>query len=314
MRAPEGEGFRGPGLIVGGVPGTTGMMLSLLAPSVLVLSLGVGPGSPEVPVQSPAMEPVSPAETAPPEDEGTPADGEESVPEPETAIAEEPSETEPAPPDVSPAEAPPAPELPPASNPELDRDWVTIRAPRWRGTGLLIASGVSLAAGVAFQAGDMLLCGDCASGVLERAFMAASMGLAAGGGVVRGHADAYDDAALRRSRRNIRGPLVAGAVLTGAGAALGLVNEGMWWGCVYGNDGPYFTGPQDDFFSSYPCRYGAMRGLLDVATATTGTGLALLTWSLTYRRDARAYSRARVIGLRPTLGRTRFGLTVEGRF
>ena len=51
-----------------------------------------------------------------------------------------------------------------------------------------------------------------------------------------------------------------------------------------------------------------------MGTATTAAGLGLLSWSLTYGRDAKAYERARVIGLRPTLGRDRWGLGIGGRF
>ena len=40
----------------------------------------------------------------------------------------------------------------------------------------------------------------------------------------------------------------------------------------------------------------------------------MLSYALTYRRHARAYERARVIGLRPTFGRNMTGLTIGGRF
>lgn len=95
----------------------------------------------------------------------------------------------------------------------------------------------------------------------------------------------------------------------------GLVNEGLWWRCVFAGSGPYRVEPEQEFGRSmFDCRYGLTRGLLDLSTATTSAGLGLMTWALIYRRDARAYSRARVLGLRPTLGRDRWGLHLEGRF
>lgn len=199
---------------------------------------------------------------------------------------------------------------------EQDREgYVRVRPPNWRGTGQFVAGGIMYAAAIAFQAGDSALCGDCGVGFIERLFLFTSMGLTAGGGVMRGHADAYDDTALRRARPDTRRTLILGAALTGAGAVLGLVNEGMWWRCVFVGDGPYERPLPDDFWGGgVECRYEVSRALLDVASASTTAGLGLLTWSLTYRRDTKAYQRARVIGLRPTLGRDRFGLGVGGRF
>ena len=240
--------------------------------------------------------PEEPPAAAPPESEPV------APPQPDTVVGPQPAPTEPAP-TVSPDFEDSAPGL----HPDLGRDYVTIKAPTWRGTGQFIAAASLFGLGVAFQVGDTVLCGNCASGVFERVVFGTSMGLAAGGGVMRGHADAYDDAALRRDRREVRRTLIMGAALTGVGAVMGLANEGMWWNCWINGEGPYADG-------GFDCRQGLSRGILDVATATTATGLGMLTWSLTYRRDARAYTRARVIGLRPTFGRERVALSLEGRF
>ena len=53
---------------------------------------------------------------------------------------------------------------------------------------------------------------------------------------------------------------------------------------------------------------------MDLATGATSAGVGLMTWALVYRRDARAYQRARVLGVTPTLGRDRWSLSIEGRF
>ena len=180
---------------------------------------------------------------------------------------------------------------------------------------MLVASGIVFAHAITFQGLDTLVFGELATGGIERAMMASTVALAAGGAAVRAHADAYDDTALGRRRPNTRRAIISGAVLTGVGAVVGLANEGLWWRCVFDGSGPYRTdGQGDDFGSLFDCRYGVSRGLLDLSTAATSAGLGLLTWGLIYRRDARAYQRARVIGLRPTLGRDRFGLGLGGRF
>lgn len=200
--------------------------------------------------------------------------------------------------------------LPPSTLEE--REWITVRPPGWNGTGMLVGSAVFFGASLTFQFVDSIVCGDCGLGVTERIFFANSIGLAAGAGVMRGHAAAYDDVALKRPRRNARRIMITGAVLTGAGALLGLVNDGMWWACAVNGTGPYVT--ETNGFPRTDCRYGVSRALLDVAVASTAVGANMLTWSIVYQRDTRAYSRARVVGLRPTLGRDRLGLSVGGRF
>jgi hypothetical protein len=254
-------------------------------------------------------EPTSQPEVQTPAPVPEPATAPEPAPQPEPAPAVE------AP--VAPVAPPPVVVLEPAPGlTDLAREgYVRVRPPQWRGTGMFVAGGIMYAAAVAFQAGDSVLCGDCAAGFVERVFLFSSMGLMAGGGVMRGHADAYDDTALRRARPDTRRTLILGAALTGAGAVLGLVNEGMWWRCVFYGDGPYERPmPEDFWILGAGCRSGASRAMLDVASASTAAGLGLLSWSLTYRRDAKAYERARVIGLRPSLGRDRLGLGVGGRF
>lgn len=275
----------------------------------LIVWSGLLVGPPPLPATPAESGPEAPAEAGTPEGPEVPVEA-----EPAPAPAEPPAElplVEPlSPAPVTPPE--PEPELAPGLEADAHDRWVKVEPPRFRGTGLLIAAGVLYASAVAYQAGDSVLCGDCAGGFIERALMFTGMGLAAGGGVHRAHADAYDDTAFGRSRRDTRRTFIAGVALTGAGAVLGLVNEGLWWRCFFSGDGPYAADGAGNGLAD--CRYGVSRALLDVSVAATGTGLGLLSWSLTYRRDAKAYQRARVIGLRPTLGRDRFGLGLAGRF
>lgn len=265
---------------------------------------------------SPTTPSAERTEPTPPVLPADPGDATTEVPAPDPSA---PDQSAPAPsPEVEPLApevTPPAGPMPVETESPLPREdtsgYVLVRAPRFRGTGLFIASGIMLGSAIIFQAVDSLMCGDCATGVMERVFLGGTMALAAGGGAVRGHADAYDDTALRRERPDTRRMLIVGAALTGGGALVGLVNEGMWWRCVFSNAGPYVD---EGSFGAFDCRYGVTRGLLDFASVTTAAGLGMLTWSLAYRRDAKAYERARVVGLRPTLGRDRLGLSLGGRF
>jgi len=120
-----------------------------------------------------------------------------------------------------------------------------------------------------------------------------------------------DDAALQRTPRDADRVLRAGATLVGVGGALGLINEAMYWRCLVDGEGPYVK-EANDFRRE--CRKGLTRGLLDVSAAVTTTGLGMLTWSLIYRRDSKAYRRARVVGMSPTYSRDSVGFSIQGRF
>ena len=109
-----------------------------------------------------------------------PAPVEETAPE-----VEHPPQPEPVA-EVGPSIAPPVitEDIEPA--PVDTTEWVKVQPPRWRGTGQFIAAGALFSLSFAYQIGDGLICGNCAIGVIERVWLAAGMGLAAGGGVVRG--------------------------------------------------------------------------------------------------------------------------------
>lgn len=283
------------------------MLPALVGPLLMTSLLWLGSGPPTLPAVPGEVPEAAPLDEAP-------AETDVESPSEEPALGA-PVVVEPPPPVV----AGPAPVQDPERAPvaredwhDSKSDWVTVRAPRWRGTGLWVGAGLAMGGAFTFQLVDALLCGSCAYGLVERVMLGASMGLSAGGGVVRGRADAYDDTVLRRDRPDTRRTLIIGTALAGAGVVLGLVNEGMWWRCVIADAGPYRV--EADDFRSFNCRYGLNRGLVDLASASTATGLGLLTWSLNYRRTAKGLERARVVGLRPALGRDRWGVSLGGRF
>ncbi|MEM6990737.1 MAG: hypothetical protein AAF721_09575 [Myxococcota bacterium] len=304
-------------------------MLSLLPGLLLSFAPPVLPESPNGATSPPTADATA-APEAPPDDESAAA---EPPADPTPEAGETPETSAPLP--MQPAEAPveveppqpeptvqPQPEVLPPAAVEVgpveaagpEPGFVRVQRPRYAGTGMFIASGVTFGAAALVQAIDSLVAGDQGTGILERMFLATSMGMAAGGGIKKGHADAYDDTVFRRKRPETRKLLIAGAVLVGAGATLGLVNEGMWWHCVFNDSGPYSIELDEDTFQLYGCRYGLTRGLLDLSSGATAAGLGMLTWALVYRRDARAYEGARVVAMQPTFGRGQAGLSITGRF
>ena len=263
--------------------------------ALLVVAALVGPpvlpepATPEPIVQRPSA--VEPAAVEPAAVE--PGRGDQA-PEP---VAPEPVAPEP----VAPAVADPftAPEERP------DRaGWVRIEAPAHRGTGVLVAAGGMLFATVVYQLGDVLLCGGCSLGLVEHTFLIAGVGMAAGGGALRGSHDAFRDAALRRER-SPRRAIAAGIGLLAAGLVVGVANDTMYLRCQLSDVGPYA--------SSDTCRFGASRAILDASAIAMGTGAGLLAWGLRYRRDARMYERAR-IAIAPGIQRGGAGLSISGRF
>lgn len=292
------------------------------------LTLTQDPSAP--PLQRPEAAPpaaevdeaVAPAAVpeAPVEEAGDPAPAAESA---DPAVVADPPPTEPEPADVAPpaVEPPPPTPIEPGSVDSVDpfvspvpEGYVQVRKPRWRGDGLFWISGISFGLGTMFQMGDAFLCGNCATGGIERGFLAVSIATATAGGFKRGRYDAYQDAARQEGMRDGRTAMVAGAVLLGVGAVAGLANEGMWWKCVADGGGPYAQ-PGDDFwFGGHRCKYGVSRTVLDLASLSAATGGALLGWSLRYRHDAKAYRRAQVVSIAPQINRGFAGLQVGGKF
>jgi len=256
-----------------------------------------------------------------------PADAvEPSVPEGEAVEVPEPDRpavvdgenagaepVEPAPTDVV---APPAlaPSLPTVTPPAPDH--VRIHPPKYRGTGLFVGAGVAFGVVALYQVGDVLLCGGCAIGILERLGLAVGIASAAGGGVVRAYHDAWYDTALRRTRAPAKRFIVAGAVLTGVGGALGLTNEMLWWGCWVGGVGPYAFTVTDEWGPWTDCRHGVAQGLTDGASALVASGGGLLGYGLALRKRQGLFRRAKVVATVPSFGLGRSGLSLRlgGRF
>jgi hypothetical protein len=252
------------------------VVASLVGPPVLP-----EPATPEPIVQRPStVEPIAAGEPAAAAVQPATADpaGEPIAPDP---IAPEPIGPDPiAPEPIGPAIADPF--TAPDERPDRT-DWVRIEAPRYRGTGLLVGAGGVLFATVLYQLGDLRLCGGCSLGLVEHTFLVAGVGMAAGGGALRGSHDAFRDAALRRTR-DAKRFILGGIGLIATGLIFGVANDTMVLRCQMSGVGPYAN--RDN------CHFGASRVIMDVLAVAIGSGAALIAWGVRYRRDARMYERA----------------------
>lgn len=275
----------------------------MVGPSVAALILGSGlllgpPPLPDTPSSVP--EPAAPEPKQAPEPEGAP----------EPAV-----EAEPMGPTVDPfgaqeAAGPtaPAPESP--RDAEITSARVEADASPRRGNGQFIAAGVLFASAFAFQITDAVVFDDAAIGAVERVLLLSGVGLAVGGGVTRGRANARQDESGSK-RRDVHSTLIGGSALTVIGVTLGVVNDVLWWRCVATSEGLYED--KRDAYGLHDCNARVGRALLDVSAAATATGLGLMSWSISYRRH-RARAHDRTLGLRPMVGRDRWGIGVGGRF
>jgi hypothetical protein len=286
-----------------------------------------GPSREEAPVMEVAV-PEADAPEAPPAErtpEAGPApEGDASVTEPEATPGEAtpgeatPGEATPGeatPGEATPGEATPGyPPLPVVVPPAPDH--VRVHPPRHRGTGLMVGAAVTIGLVGIYQAGDVMLCGGCAVGIIERLGLAASMAAASGGGVVRALHDSWYDTAYGRTRAPARRFVAAGAALVGVGAAVGLVNEALWWGCWIGGRGPYAFATVDEWGPWIDCHRSTALPLLDGASALVAGGGGLLAYGLTLRRRQAMLRNAKVIGLTPSMDVDRTGarLMIGGRF
>ncbi|MEZ4384656.1 MAG: hypothetical protein R3A79_25225 [Nannocystaceae bacterium] len=196
----------------------------------------------------------------------------------------------------------------------LWRDYVRVKRPKRRGTGLLIAAGATYGVGVFAQLIDIAFNDGLGSGFVDRMWIGPSMVLAPIGGYLRGRDDAFVDASVGRRRKGAKGLMAAGLALAGVGAIAGLANEAMWWQCWISGDGPYYIEPPPEVFVPQTvCRSGAARLVLDASALLVGGGLAMGLWGLKYRKDARAYERA-VLAVVPRVQTTQVGIGLVGSF
>ncbi|MCA9660307.1 MAG: hypothetical protein KC486_18335 [Myxococcales bacterium] len=195
----------------------------------------------------------------------------------------------------------------------LWRDYVRVKRPKTRGTGLMIAAGATYGVGILAQLADIAFNDGLGSGFVDRLFIGPAMILAPIGGYLRGRDDAFVDASLGR-RRKVKGLMAAGLTLAGIGAIAGLANEGMWWQCWISGEGPYYIEPPPDVFVPQTvCRSGVARLALDASALLVGGGLAMGLWGLKYRKDSRSYERA-VLAVVPRVQTTQVGLGIVGSF
>ncbi len=197
---------------------------------------------------------------------------------------------------------------------ELWHDYVRIERPARRGTGLMIAAGVTFGVGIAAQVGDIALNDGEGSGYVDRLFIGPSLVLAPLGGFLRGRDDAFVDASVGRHKKSAKTMMIAGLALAGIGAIGGLVNEALWWQCWVGEQGPYHVEPPADVFVSVNvCRSGIARVALDTSALMLSGGLAMGLWGLKYRKDSKKYERA-VIAVVPQMQRSQVGFGIVGSF
>ncbi len=197
---------------------------------------------------------------------------------------------------------------------EIWQDYVRIKRPNGRGTGLLIAAGATYGVGILAQLTDVAINDGLGSGYAERLFLGASMVLAPVGGFLRGRDDAFVDAAVGRRKASSKVMIGVGLAMAGIGAIAGLANEGMWWQCRINETGPYYVEPPPDVFvAESVCRSGVSRLVLDGSALMFGGGLAMGVWGLKYRKDSKKYERA-VISVVPRMQRSQVGIGIVGSF
>lgn len=197
---------------------------------------------------------------------------------------------------------------------ELWQDYVRIKRPKGRGTGLMIAAGAAYGVGIFAQLTDIAFNEGQGSGYVDRLFLGTSMVLAPVGAFLRGRDDAFVDAAVGRRKRPANVMIGVGLAMAGIGAIAGLANEGMWWQCRLSETGPYYVEPPPDVFvPDSVCRSGLARLALDGSALMFGGGLAMGLWGLKYRRDSKKYERA-VISVVPRMQRSQVGFGIVGSF
>jgi hypothetical protein len=211
------------------------------------------------------------------------------------------------------AESPgPAPAVGPVAAPAVDLGPtpgdLRPEPPRYDGRGLLIGAGVLGAVNIGLVAARLGLSLGEPTAAHEQARLmltavatpidlAAGIGLAAGGGHLRGRHDGY------RSAFTGAPPLRATA-FTSSGVIL-LVMGAVGWASAW-------TPWQGD--PSLDARGGGSLVVESVGSLLLMGGTGLVAYGVSWAKHTRLYSRTRPVGVRPNLGPGFVGLAVAGRF
>lgn len=193
-------------------------------------------------------------------------------------------------------------------------------APRHTGKGLIIGSAVAGGVGLALNAGRVawhlqackptridgpeIYYGGCLVSAYGDVFLSipswfanmASIGLAAGGGALKGKHEAYGG-----RKRDAKKMIVAGAVMVGVGGTAYLAARFARFaaiGCVARGG-----------FGCYRGVYAGTTIGIQLALSTVAAGAGVLAYGDQYKRQKR-----REIQVAPSIGATFTGVTVSGRF
>lgn len=196
-------------------------------------------------------------------------------------------------------------------------------APRMTGKGLIIGSAVAGGVGLALNAGRVawhlrscrparidedIYYGGCLVSAYGDVFLSipswfanmASIGLAAGGGALKGKHDAHSSSAGGK-QRNAKKMIVAGAVMVGVGGTAYIASRFARFaaiGCVARGG-----------FGCYRGVYAGTTIGIQLALSTVAAGAGILAFGDQYKRQKR-----REIQVAPSIGASFTGLTVSGRF
>lgn len=176
------------------------------------------------------------------------------------------------------------------------------------GRGLLIAAGVMggvniglVAARLALGLGEPTVAGEQARLILTVVAtpidVAAGIGLAAGGGHLRGRSDGY-----RSAFDGV--PKLRASAFTGSGVVLMVMGAVGWasaWTPWHGD-------------ASLEARGGGSLVVESIGSLLMMGGTGLVAYGVSWKRHTLLYSRSRPLGLRPTLAPGFVGLALGGRF
>jgi hypothetical protein len=202
---------------------------------------------------------------------------------------------------------------------QSDEDYYADYQPEKNGTGMFIAGSIAFGLVLTKQVGSRIFCDgeksiNCGSvGWMDRAGLAASIGLLGGGGWLRGTWAAekgkkkFDDAQVRKRK-------IAGWTLTGLGFAAIGVDLGFAAACWQSGVGPYRkVETQSPFIIR--CNSTATALFADGAAALTTVGMTMGLWANGYaEKRVELDKTARLTSIGPIVGRDHWGVGLGGQF